>query len=376
MAHRHLRQLMCAAAGCPPHRGRHTQTCLDDPATKCDGCLPRPATDGAYVCERCLRLMAEDPLTLIGRYADLERILAGGGGGTGEHVTTIGRDPNMQLNQRAAAARYEIRHEIVGLVQLITEERGFQPPIRRTWRIPERPDGFIGPMPRLPGPTFYDTRIPTLCKFVARYATWLASHDAAAEHAGLLRRLVRETYATAYPDGVRVFPVKVPGGDVADCPATDRGRIAFAVDPRGVAVEVLGPIPCPGWLWTVIRPKDAEFPAELLCNDNDAHRWPARSWLALGAQLAKLKPDAAPLVAPQLVPASPDPFAVNTFRRRTARGFDLVCNRTGCAGIVHRADWGTPADVLLASFLASWERHICTEQAVPAASAASERTAA
>lgn len=284
------RTLTCATATCPPHRGRHTQTCLDNPTTKCDGCLPRLAADGGYLCTLCLKLLTEDPLTLIGRHADLERILAGGSGTGGEHVTTKGRDPNMQLNQRATAARAEIRHEIVRLVGIITAERGIQIPVRRTWYIPQRPDGFIGPMPKLPGPTFYDTSIPSLCKFVARHATWLAAHDAAAEHAQSLRRLVRETYAVAYPDGVRVFPVRVPGADgVADCPAADPGRVAFAVDRGGVAVEVIGPVPCPGWLWTVLRPKDNEFPAELLCNHNEAHRWPARDWLRLGAQLAKAK---------------------------------------------------------------------------------------
>jgi hypothetical protein len=280
--------LQCAAPTCPPHRGRHTQGCVD--AEACRGCLPRLAAPGLQLCDLCAQLLAEDPMTLVVRYHELGRVLAGGGGVLAERVSSDGQDPNLKLNVAASEARDHIRAELVGLVRLVMEERGVHLPVLRAARL--RPPGFIGPMPLV---SYWDTSVLALGRMLVRHATWLAAHRAADEHAALLRRLVRETYGVAYPSGTRLFPVRVPGSrGVAGCPASVRG---FMVDTRGTATITPGLAPCQGSLWTVLRPKDDRLPGEVLCNLVVEHRWAARDWLRkLGPLLAeRARKDAAQL---------------------------------------------------------------------------------
>lgn len=267
----HTRTLVqCASPLCPPHRGRHTQSCLDDPATKCDGCLPRSAADGLRLCQLCARLLAEDPATLATRYRALELVLAGGGASLGMLVATS-RDPNLQLNAAAADARAQIRGELTGLVRLVVEERGVHLPTTTVRRVQPRPDGLMGPMPLQVWRQFFDTSVPVLAGFLGKHATWLAAHAAAGEHAQVLRDLARGTFAVAYPNGTRLFPIRLPeGGGVAVCPES------VTADVDGAPVSA----PCPGSLWTVLRPRDDRLPAEVLCNAEQPHRWPAREWLS------------------------------------------------------------------------------------------------
>src|SRR6185369_5541855 len=266
--------LLCASPACPPHRGKHTAECLatDD---KCPGCLPRLAGDGVRLCPLCTRLIGEDARTLAARDRDLEVVLAGGGGVGGEHVSHGGRDPNVKLNPAAVAARSAVRRQLVALVRLICEERGVHLPTFTA--VPARPEGFVGPLPLR---RFVDARLGTQAGFVGKHALWLAAHPGAGEHAQVLRSLVRSTWGVAFPAGVRLFPVRVPGGSgVAVCPGSVRVRVAFAVTRRGLVSEVFGLAPCEGLLWTVIRPGDDRLPAAVLCNQRDEHVWPSSSWL-------------------------------------------------------------------------------------------------
>lgn len=375
--------VLCANALCPPYRGDHTPACLADPDTKCDGCLPRVAADGLRLCTLCARRLAEDPATLATRYRDLERVLTGAGKAGGEHVSHGGRDPNMQLNGQAVDARTRIRYELTGLVRLIVDERGVRPPTRLM--VAHRPDGFIGPMPLV---RYADTSVSALARMLGRHAEWLAAHPAAGEHAAILRTVARETYAVAFPAGTRLFPVRLPGSrGVAACPEPVRTRVAFAVSRRGVATEVMGPVPCSGSLWTVLRPNDDRLPAELLCNAVEAHRWPARSWLKLGARFAEalaaveaeLKPakrTGGSVVSMRIIPDRPNILAefdaMDAAARRvtTDRGFDIVCRACkatcpvcegrdeacrACQGRLGEAAWGVPVEALLQI----WDRHEC-----------------
>jgi hypothetical protein len=267
----HARALQCASPTCPPHRGRHTD-CPDN--TDCRGCLPRIPADGIYLCDLCARLLAEDPTTLTGRHQALGHALTGTATPGAERVTAAAGDPNLRLNMAAVDARTRIRDELGGLARLITTERGTHLPTARILTAQLRPEGLVGPMPLRRGAAYWDTRVPALAALITRHARWLAAHPAAGEHAQTLRNLVRDTYGVAYPSGVRVWPVRTPGGDVASCPEL---MLADGV-----------PVPCPGWLWTVIRPRDDRLPAELLCNHVDSHRWPASTWLRLGARLARM----------------------------------------------------------------------------------------
>lgn len=389
----------CASALCPPFRGRHTQGCLDEVGTKCDGCLPRLAADGLRLCQLCARLLAEDPVTLAGRYAALGLVLAGGGRGAGVHVA-VSRDPNMQLNAAAAEARAQIRAELIALVRLVVGERGVHVPVRRV--VARRPVGFVGPMPLV---SFVDSSVEALAFFLGKHAEWLAAHRAAGEHAEVLRQLVRGSFVVAYPNGTRLFPVRIPRPrgvasvvwpGVASCPASVRERVAFSVSRRGVASEVLGEVPCSGSLWTVLRPLDDRLPAELLCNAVVGHRWPVREWLRLGARLAGLVAEsvAAARAEVEVVERSRSVSGVRvrmlpgrsvdvqladfermdaaTVREVSGRGFVVRCR--ACVGsvpvgvdppeysLVSTVEWGVPVEALLWS----WGRHVCPEGTVAA----------
>jgi hypothetical protein len=280
--------LACVAPTCRPFRGRHTAACLETDA-KCDGCLPRLAADGLRLCGWCVRLLGEDAGRLVVRYRELERVLAGAGGVFGERVRVTGRDPNLKLNVAAADARARIRAELSGLVRLVVDERGVSLPTRV--RVVEQPrlQGFVGPMPLVAVGRFWDTSVAALGAFVQRHVEWLAAHRAADEHAAVLRTLVRETFGVAFPSGMRLFPIRVPGvRGVAGCPLEVAQRVAFVVDRRGVVVELMEPVSCPGSLWTVLRAADDRLPAEVLCDHATEHRWPAREWLSkLGPALAR-----------------------------------------------------------------------------------------
>lgn len=271
-------RVLCAVPDCRIP-GRHRDDCDKAYAERdrCPGCLHATAADGIRLCAHHRRLLAEDPLIAVIRFNDLGLVLAASGRLLGEVVAARGADPNLTLNLAAAAARTRIRAELVALVRLVAGERGVSLP--GGWAPQRLSDGFIGP-PRLVWQVA--DRVPALGRFVARHAEWLAAHPAADEHSATLRELAEgAAYRIAYPAGTRRFVLSLPDGRPARCPQT-----VIDADADGQPVEGAGPQPCPGALWTVLRPRDSLWPSELLCNhDPDGHRWPAKQWLGLGPRL-------------------------------------------------------------------------------------------
>ena len=81
------------------------------------------------------------------------------------------REPGLDLDQRAVAARDDIRATLVALVRVIAEGRGITLPW--TWAIEQLPAGFIGP-PRLVRRG--DNTAVGMARYLHRHASWLAAH--------------------------------------------------------------------------------------------------------------------------------------------------------------------------------------------------------
>lgn len=227
---------------------------------------PRYALDGSNLCPVCRNMLGEDALIAAVRYRQLGLVLTGAGRAGEEQVKRSKPDANLTLNLRAAALRRDIEQAIGGLAVLISDRRGFTWPTDR--RIAERPLGFVGPMPLLAIPT---TRLPPLCRFVARSRDWLAAHDKADEHAVALRELATGApFRVAFPGGVRKFVLPGMGGD------------QYLACPEEAEAE-----PCPGVLWTILR-RDGEYlPSQIACNHDETHQWPIREWMRLGRRLMR-----------------------------------------------------------------------------------------
>jgi hypothetical protein len=225
---------------------------------------PRLAADGLRLCTICTNMVGEDALVAAVRYRQCGLVLTATGA-AGEK-TSGSKDPNTQLNLRAAAARRDIQRVLSDLAVLICHQRGF------TWptevRAADRPPGFIGPMPLVRTRVY---RLPAVARFVATSAQWLAAHEQADDHAQLLRELATgDAYRVAFPSGVRKFVIRDPNGAYIDCPKTLDGT----------------DLPCPGVLWTILRPDDG-LPSEWLCNHDEQHFWPASEWIKLGKRLRR-----------------------------------------------------------------------------------------
>jgi hypothetical protein len=141
-------------------------------------------------------------------------------------------------------------------------------------------------------------------------------------------------------------------------------RVAFAVDRRGRATEVLGPAPCPGSLWSFLSASD-RLPSAVLCNADDGHRWETRQWLrvlgpAVVRALAEHQAADSSAAAPPLPPsAAPDPVVV-AMRAATrvvvsGAGCTVVC--VSCGGVVVEGGWG----LLEAAQVSAWQRHECLQ---------------
>ncbi|GAA0719991.1 hypothetical protein Drose_06275 [Dactylosporangium roseum] len=255
---------LCAVTACTiPNR--HTDTCPD--RTKCHGCLPGLAADGLKLCTHHTRCIGIDTLTIAARHRQLALALHRTGQ-PGERTTGGNRNPNINLNLRAAAVRRDIETLLNQLARLVCSQRGFGWPTETTTTIAERPHGFIGPMPATIR-TRHTFRVPALARLVARSADWLAAHDRAGEHAAALRDLSREAHRTAFPTGVRVFELPGLNGErYLACPE-----------------KVDDSEPCPGNLWTILRRDGDRLPPQIMCNHDDEHQWPASQWLKLGRRM-------------------------------------------------------------------------------------------
>lgn len=230
---------LCASPRCGI-RDRHVSECKDD---TCRGCLPRQADDGVYLCRLHKDRIGQDALTVALRYADLGRVLTASSTSLGDIVSGSKKETGLQLNDRAAEMRAIIKHRLVSMVRMISEERGFALP---------------------------EDRVPALARYVAANANWIAAHPAAGELSDELNDTASEAFRLAQPTGARKYQLKDPEGKPVGC------RETVEEDQS-----------CPGSLWTILRRTDSLLPSELVCDHDGDHFVPAGEWMTFGRQWAK-----------------------------------------------------------------------------------------
>lgn len=230
---------LCVVATCRAY-GRHKPTCIGCSCGRqprctalehCDGCLPRLAADGAYICVPHRNRLAEDAMTAALFYAELELRLALSDR-PGELVTgTPTRSP--AVNEAAVEARKLIRHTLVGWSKLISEERGI---------------------------TLPDDTVTAMGGYVAKHADWLAATEYADE-------VCDELHELAWGQPRRV------------------------ARPSGTKVKELGPCPveeCAGAVMVVVRRAHALLPTiEVTCDAEQPHRWTSDQWRALARAMER-----------------------------------------------------------------------------------------
>lgn len=230
---------LCASPRCSI-RGRHVSDCDDE---TCWGCLPRQADDGVYLCAVCARQLPEHALTIALRYADLGRVLTATSSALGDIVSGSKRETGLQLNEQAAEMRMTIKHRLVSIVKMISEERGFDQP---------------------------EDRVPALARYIAANGRWISAHAAAGDLADELADTASDAFRLVQPSGARRYQLKDPSGRPVGCRET-----------------VEDDQPCPGSLWTILRRTDSLLPSELVCDHDGDHFVPADKWLTFGRQWAK-----------------------------------------------------------------------------------------
>jgi hypothetical protein len=265
---------LCAVNPCHIPK-RHLGDCGD--TSKCPGCLPGLAADGLRLCNHHTRRLGPDLLVLAARHRQLGLVLAGTGQGGGERTSGGDKNPNMNLNLRAAAVRRDIEQLLTRLARTICSQRGFGWPTE-TWRtVADRPFyGFVGPMP-LVAHTRQTFAIPPLARLAARSADWLAAHELAGEYAAQIGELARQAFRTAFPTGTRMFELPGLNGErFLAC--------THKVDDEDRPGEQK---PCPGYLWTIVRKDGDRLPSQIMCNADDEHQWPSTQWVKFGKQLLR-----------------------------------------------------------------------------------------
>ncbi len=250
---------------------RHLDSC--ETRDTCNGCLPGLAADGLRLCTHHADRIGRDILTLAARHRQLALGLAGTGQAGGERTSGGEKNPNINLNLRAAAVRRDIEALLNRLARLICSQRGFGWPTDAAVTVADRPYGFIGPMAAVTR-TQHTHRVPPLARLVARSADWLAAQDRAGEYATEIGDLARQAFRTAFPTGTRVFELPGLGGErLLACPH--------------VIADDDGDQPCPGNLWTILRKDGDRLPAQIMCNHDETHQWPASQWMRLGRQMLR-----------------------------------------------------------------------------------------
>lgn len=215
---------LCAAPRCRSV-GHHWPDCTDG---DCRGCQPRLAADGLRLCDRHTADIADDAREAGRLYDELAlRLLGAGGSGEPVSGTPAARIPDP----RAVEARTLIRHTLASWCRLVAEERGIALPA---------------------------DQVDAMGEYVARHHEWLAAHPAAGECAAELAELAHgRTRSLAYPSGARVV-------EIGACPHAG----------------------CEGVLRAIVRRSDALLPSEVVCSADEAHRWGAAQWHALGRAMS------------------------------------------------------------------------------------------
>lgn len=191
----------------------------------------RPRLPGLGLCGTCLRELADELGRLASLYQACERRLSGGGQRLPDVVKASGTvAPGMPFNSAAADTRSAIVAVLASWSGLVAQERRVTPP---------------------------DRTVAALTRFLLAHAQWLAAHPAAPDLTREIRKLAGQ--ASRVADGSQ--PRRIPVG-----PCVEPG--------------------CPGDLTAVLHPQRARPPAEICCQHDPAHRWPAHTWLGLGRRIS------------------------------------------------------------------------------------------
>lgn len=196
-------------------------------------CLSRPGTSlpGLLLCGRCLSETTRGLRRVVVLYTDCERLLEGPPRRHVRDKVSGSVAPGLHFNSAAADARSAMLSVLASWSGLVADERRISAPARS---------------------------VPALASFLLTHAEWLAAHEAAAELTSEIRQIVSAASRAAFPSRCqRIF--------VGPCPERD----------------------CGGALFATIYSQETLLPAEIGCDAQVAHTWPARTWLSLGRQIGE-----------------------------------------------------------------------------------------
>lgn len=189
-----------------------------------------PAYAGWRLCLACRNYLGEQLAKLPELYDECERSLNGSSkhgqpreGRPGQPVS------GMPFNTAAA----DVRSKILGVLG--------------SW------SGMVAEQRRIAAPR---RNVATLAKFLGAHRDWIAAHAAAGDASEEVAQLVRLARRVAYPDTVRRVPV-------------------------GVCVDA----ECSGELVALLHSAEPSLSAEIICDANPRHSWPAYRWTQLSRRL-------------------------------------------------------------------------------------------
>lgn len=172
---------------------------------------PREAAPGFRLCWVCKDGMASSLRDLIELCPDLEDALSRANAVGGEKVSGSPGSVS-ELNERAAAVRWQIHHDMVTTIRLIMDERGLV-------TITRAPD------------------IAGMARWLLNHVDWLAAHPSAGKRA-------------------------------AEC-ASWPGLARNAIHPNPPKHVKIGPCvidDCTGTLSAIVKPQDSLLPSEIVCS--------------------------------------------------------------------------------------------------------------
>lgn len=192
---------------------------------------------GLLLCAVCLSETSSGLRQLAPLYQACGRLLGGGAQRCVRDKVSGSLTPGMRLNSAAAETRSSILSVLASWSGLVAEESRVRPP---------------------------DRTAAALADFLLTHVMWLAAHEAAPELTREIRQLVGTASTIAFPNRRRRIRL-------GSCPESN----------------------CGGSLYATIHSQEALLPAEIGCDSDPAHTWPARAWLSLNRRISQ-RPDQQP----------------------------------------------------------------------------------
>lgn len=215
-------------------------------AARCRAEQPNEAAPGYRLCWSCHGWLPKHLAELAGLADDLEQALSRSNVVNGEVVSGSSAQHPSELNTAAAAARWQIHHDMVSTVRLILEERGL---------TSAPPDS-----------------IEAMARWLSRHADWLSAHPSAGERANGAADWLSAARNAINPDPPK--RVKIGPCVVKDCPGllTATVRAQDSLLPSAITCS---------W-WEILA---EEGRAQVVEDGGEEHRWTPSSWHALGRRM-------------------------------------------------------------------------------------------